>query len=276
VIVEGPLAEELREIADGRRAIPPTTARRHHFVPAFVLARFATPATRKGWLFQLDTKSGKPQRTTPDSTAFEKDLYSPGDDDSSVGFQVEALFSIVERHASAAIRRLIESPQAPLSIEDRQTLSYFLAFQYSRSPVSIEWARATGTAIFGLQLAIRAGDAVGFAREFRENFNADATDAEVEEVRSAVFELLRSGRLEIPNANGETLTIILSTADEVANVVLNLRWRLFHSAEAEFITSDRPLAVYDPSPRFPWSGQAWTSSPDSLSAPGENWTTCAG
>jgi hypothetical protein len=212
VIVEGPLAHELREIAEGTRTVPQTTARRHHFVPAFVLARFATPPIRKGWLFQLDTDSGKPQRTTPDSTAFEKDLYAQASDNEG-GFSIEALFAIVERHASAAVQRLTSSVGADVSPEDRQTLSYFLAFQYNRSPVSIAWTMATGKAIFGMVLAMRAGDAVGFAREFRENFNADASDAEIEDVREQVHELIRSGRLDVPDAKGQVFSIALSIAD---------------------------------------------------------------
>jgi hypothetical protein len=31
--IEGPLTRELREIGDGKRDFPKTTARRHHFVP---------------------------------------------------------------------------------------------------------------------------------------------------------------------------------------------------------------------------------------------------
>jgi hypothetical protein len=35
--------------------------------------------------------------------------------------------------------------------------------------------------------------------------------------------------------------------------------------EAEFITSDRPVSMVDRSPRYPWSGNAWMSSPGAIS-----------
>jgi len=77
--METDLSFELREIAEGTRPFPETTARRHHFVPAFSLACFAEPTgERKGRLFQLDVASGKPQRTSPDDAAFEIDLYTYG------------------------------------------------------------------------------------------------------------------------------------------------------------------------------------------------------
>ncbi len=75
--VGGPLARELLEIAQRSRDMPATTTRRHHYVPAFLLARFAEPAgDRRGWLYQLDTSTGEPQKTTPDAACFERDLYA--------------------------------------------------------------------------------------------------------------------------------------------------------------------------------------------------------
>jgi len=154
--VEGPLARELRDIADGNRDFPETTARRHHYVPAFLLARFADPVgDRRGWMYQLDTSTGKPQKTTPNSACFERDLYSQtvGDGRDNT---IEALFSIVEKHAASAIERLIADP-LKLTAEDRETLSYFLAFQFSRTPASLEQRRAMAdalmTALFGMHFA---------------------------------------------------------------------------------------------------------------------------
>jgi uncharacterized protein DUF4238 len=132
MMVVGPLAQELAEIGDGKQAFPTTTARRHHFVPAFLLARFAEPATRKGFLFQLDVATGKPQRTTPDSTAYEDYLYATGPDDDRE-LVMEVFFSIVEKHAAAAVDRLLKDPIA-LTDEDRQTLSYSSRFSTSGHP----------------------------------------------------------------------------------------------------------------------------------------------
>lgn len=39
-------------------------------------------------------------------------------------------------------------------------------------------------------------------------------------------------------------------------------WTLLTNDNGSFVTSDRGLAMLDPSPQFPWSGAAWGSSPD--------------
>jgi hypothetical protein len=74
--VDGPLIEELREYVESGTDLPQTAARRHHFVPAFLLGRFSDqPGNRRAWLRQLDTSTGRPGRTTPDSACFRPHLY---------------------------------------------------------------------------------------------------------------------------------------------------------------------------------------------------------
>ena len=41
-----------------------------------------------------------------------------------------------------------------------------------------------------------------------------------------------------------------------------MRWAVLRARDGEFVTSDRAVAMHDPSPRYPWSAQAWGSSPD--------------
>src|ERR1700721_2779820 len=97
--LEGPLVSHPREIAEGERAFPSTTARRHHFVPSFALARFATPPKREGVLFAMDTASGKPDKTTPDHSAFVEELYSQ-ETEAGTDRWLEAFLAVVENYAA--------------------------------------------------------------------------------------------------------------------------------------------------------------------------------
>jgi hypothetical protein len=53
---------------------------------------------------------------------------------------------------------------------------------------------------------------------------------------------------------------MLTTADGTAQAVYEMGWKVLVSEEIEFITSDHPLAMFDPTPPFPWTGSAWLSS----------------
>jgi hypothetical protein len=251
----------LLEIAEGKRDFPETRARRHHYVPAFLLAKFADPVgDRRGWIYQLDTSTGKPQKTTPNSACFERDLYGQTVEDGRDN-AIEAFFSIVEKHAAPAIERLIADP-LKLTAEDRETLSYFLALQFSRTPVALEqkrgFAKAMTTALFGMRFA----DPVEFARVYREKIDAEATVEEIESLRADMRLALEEGRSAIDDAKLQGLQLMLRTADAVAERVHQLWWTVIEAEAGWFVTSDRALAMHDPTPRFQWSGHAWISSPN--------------
>ena len=260
VQVQGPLARELREMIDGKRDFPATAARRHHFVPAFVLAQFAMPrGDRRGFLFQLDTASGKPQKTTPNDTAFEKDLYVRETEDGR-DLVLESFFSVVEKHASAAFMRLMDNPLA-ISDDDRQTIAYFLAFQYTRTPVAIDHTSAWSQAMMELVFGVHIANPIAFREIYREAIG-EATDEEIEVVRRDITARLERGEIVIRNPKAQAFKLMLGTADHTATVIANLQWTVLQADEDEFVTSDRPLALHDPTPKFPWSGHAWVSSPN--------------
>jgi hypothetical protein len=48
-----PFLQHLRDIAEGKKRMPDAQARNQHYVPSFLLARWATPQTRDGRLFSL-------------------------------------------------------------------------------------------------------------------------------------------------------------------------------------------------------------------------------
>src|SRR5262245_44960967 len=121
--IEGPLVRELRQIGAGKRAFPKTDARRHHYVPAFLLAQFAEPrGDRRSFMAQIDVSSGRPQKTTPNDACFAKDLYAQNVE-SGRDNTLEAFFAVIERHSAPAIQRLLDDPLAQTP-EDRETLSY--------------------------------------------------------------------------------------------------------------------------------------------------------
>ncbi len=164
--VEGPLVKHLREIAEGKRPVPTTKARRHHFVPSFALSKFATPQKRDGVLFQLDTKSGQPKKTTPEKSCFVEELYTQEDETGTQDRVLEAFFSVVENYAAQAFERFLGDP-TKLSDADRQTLAYYLSFQYQRTPVVLEHSAQTQQAMMAVMVGLQSADAESFRERHR-------------------------------------------------------------------------------------------------------------
>jgi hypothetical protein len=257
--VEGPLAKHLREIAEGTRAVPKTKARRHHFVPSFALSKFATPQKRDGVLFQLDTKTGQPKKMTPDQSCFVEELYTQEDDTGTQDRVLEAFFSIVENYAAQALGRFLADP-FELTDEDRQTIAYYLAFQYQRTPVVLEHSAKTQQAMMAIVMGLQFANAERFKAKHREIFKNEASDEEIEQLRQRTLELLKSGEIADDKPELAAFQMMLRTADIVASVIASMTWGLVEAKEDAFVTSDRALAMHDPKPKAPWSGHALQSS----------------
>jgi hypothetical protein len=257
-----PLFKHLSEIVDGTRAKPTTAARRHHYVPSFLLARWANPLKRDGVLFSLDIASNKATQTTPDRSAFARDLYAqPGPldaaDDPNLVF--EAFLSIVEGYAADPLKALAKAPST-LDDQDRATLAYFIALQQGRTPPGLAQhrmnAQAAADAVTGAALL----DRDKFARHFRERLSAEATDQELEAVRRQQLEAFEQGRLRPSMGPQVALAALLGVVADIAGVVASMQWTVLQASGAEFVACDRGMAMFDPTPRYPWTGNAWQSS----------------
>ena len=259
--VEGPLAKHLRDIAEGKRPMPTTRARRHHFVPSFALSKFATPQKRDGVLFRLDTKTGQPRKTTPDKSCFIEELYTHEDDTGAQDRVLEAFFSVVENYAAQALERFLADPMG-LGDEDRQTIAYYLGFQYQRTPVALQHSAQTQQAMMAVMMGLQFAHAESFRERHREMFKDDnKTDEEIEELRVKTMAMLKAGEITFDNPELAAFQMMMRTSDVVASSIANLSWLLLEAKADEFVTCDRALAMHDPTPKFPWSGHALISSP---------------
>jgi hypothetical protein len=254
---------ELRSIVEGTRALPATTARRHHFVPAFALAQFGDPpGHRKAQLFQLDVQTSQTQRTSPDDAAFERELYTYGPAEERVN-KMESFLSIVEKHAARALATLRENPER-LTPQDRETIAYFLAFQEGRTPTGIARREQMQQASMELQFGVELATPEGFRKLHRERVGGDATPDEIEAQRLRMQAQLEGGKVTHEEPRGMAIKLMLETVHDVAQTVYQLDWIVLEATGAEFVTSDRAIGMDDPTLEFPWCGHAWASSPNAV------------
>lgn len=114
----------------------PVGRRRHHYVPRFILDRFANT---DGMLFVHDRqRPGEVRPQSPKDTFVEKHLYSTKERDGTRDRSLEILFCDLEGEVAPVVAKLIASARnraAPaLTNEERQIWDFYLSIQWRRVP----------------------------------------------------------------------------------------------------------------------------------------------
>jgi hypothetical protein len=117
-------------------------AKRHHFVPHFLLRGFALEHNGNDRLFQMETASrGARRRVDLGTAASRRRLYTAIDEDGEPSNRNEGYLALVESHAAPVLRQLMDNPES-LSPAERATISFFVALQTMRTPAAAQQGRA--------------------------------------------------------------------------------------------------------------------------------------
>jgi len=252
-----PLFAHMEKLATGEATLRDSSAKRHHFLPQMLLRRFLPPGGDR--LHQLSTKRGANNPIAVDKAASRRRLYSLLADDEARDDTVETFLSIVEDHAASAIERLLADPTS-LAPGDRATLAYFLALQEGRTPGAMDHAGQAADMVARLLLTDFATDPDRFADQYEELFG-EGTDDEVEALRTQVVAALQSGEMSLAAPERVGLSLAFEVAGPRTVTLMSMRWRVLVPADGEFITSDRGVAIHDPTPLLPFVTPSVMSSP---------------
>jgi hypothetical protein len=257
---EPPFLRHLRKLVEAGASLPQTAALRHHYVPSFLLARWATPQKREGKLAALAVATGNAAMTRPDDVAFVPELYTLNGDDGRLDRKIETFMSVIEQYAADPIKRLGRAPQS-ISEEDRWTVAFFIALQQGRTPSGLELHRRFIEFAAKEWLRLRHAwysDFDAGATVYRRKHGAESSDEDIRAFAEAQKPALPDpdGPMQtIPEAAFQSLTLNVS---QIARTVASLDWTLLTSDE-EFIENDRGLAMWDPN--LPATrGNMWESS----------------
>jgi len=99
-----------------------------------------------------------------------------------------------------------------------------------------------------------------FARRYRTVYG-DAPDDKIAEYRDDILLALKENRIELADPRAHAFGLNFRAAGVIAPAAYAMRWSLLQRPGA-FITSDRGLAMHDPTPPLPWTSHAWLSSPN--------------
>jgi Protein of unknown function (DUF4238) len=256
-----PLFQELERInSEEEPSYFESQAKRQHFIPRLMLKRFGREIDGKVFIFQLDVKTGAPRRVQIEDAASRRYFYALKNEDGTRNNRLEGFFALVEQYAAPALKRFLDSPE-DIADHDRATLSFFFALLDPRTPGGGTQAEQVSNASMRMLLANNLADPKVFANSYRHLFG-DESDEEIETFRQRTMKMLETGEIAFSDPRGRALQLGISTASAVATVVFQMTWTLLRRPNAGFVTSDRGLAMYDSGRKYPWSGEAWGSSPE--------------
>lgn len=257
-----PLMTALQEMAVSNdfSRLERNEAKRHHFLPQFLLRGFAHAHQGKDCLFQIETASRRaPLRVDMRTAASRHRLYTATDEDGRASNRHEGYLAFVETHAAPALRRVISDP-ASLSPGDRATIAFFVALQTMRTPVAAEQVTAIANAALKTASSEFFSDRQAFADRYRERFDNGATEAEIERFRQKTLDQIRVGQVRLNGRDGAAFAAGFQHAVKNAPMLVAFHWTLLRASSGGLITSDRGYAIHDPNPPYPWASQGLLSS----------------
>jgi hypothetical protein len=253
------------ESADGRseRLTPIDAAmsgtKRQHFVPKFLLRRFALSDGRwEGHVFRLAVAGGAARPAVPRTEAAKNRYYDLPEE--LVGdFQPETVLARIESGAAAALRRLEDGDA--LRDEDVGRLAYFVAVQTNRTPQDRAEARFLDEFVAAQMQELRFSareQAVAFLRAQQP----ELTDDEAEAERTRILDDLNSGKLRFESTAEREVASMFLGLNEAAEQILNgCDFELVEfEGPVELVLPDTGYSRYDPHPRVPGTGSGFVGT----------------
>lgn len=150
--------------------------RRHHTVPRFYLEGFA----REGQIGTVELPGDRRfVQATRDATAI-TDFYTVRDEDGNPDDALEKVLSEVEGQVHPLLRRVITDNEWPLKGEERDTLAWWFALQYTRGPDFRAGMEQIAAVVTKLELGIEGPESL--QQRARERLGRDLDDAELAEM----------------------------------------------------------------------------------------------
>lgn len=219
-----------------------STARRHHFVPQAYLARFTDSGTKDGYLFAIETDSGRAFRTTPRNVAVEQDFNRIDAEGYPPDF-IENALAPLEQAAVEAIGRTISSGTFP-SDEDYSAILYLLGLLFVRNPQlrkSFNTARAHSAQIVASVLVSK--------KEIYEHHVKKTKDSGEEMPDSVSYEdvkrFVEDGDFDIEFHPQSNLRVEFNALEKMLHILHERDWSLIVAPPdgPEFICCDHPVAL---------------------------------
>lgn len=237
------------------------TTKRHHYVPRFLLARFAEAGSGDNPLiWKLSKETGRSQRTGVNNETVVSHYYRVDTVIEGLQRSPEEALSMIEDKAAGVIGNLVG--KMGIGLQERGELAMFLAAQHARTPMGREWnafAYEQASQMWAMKSLL---DPDHVRKVVKGQYGLE-TDEQVEEWRNQTIGELDRGDLQLRATRDREVMLVFQSVQIAAPVIADrMSWTgLFASGRKGFILADHPLTIVDES-AAPGVGVGWLSSAD--------------
>lgn len=238
--------------------------KRHHYLPQFLLRRFAsTDGDSPGLVWRGDPASERVLQVAPKHEAAKRHYYKLPAEIEVPGMSAEDVLQRVESAAAAAIIKFERS--RTVDIGDRHALALFLMLQHRRTPAGRRELRFMDETFGKLELEVRLSNPNAAAAALA----ADGVEPSAEEIKSwqqAMLAKLSAGEIVVESTPEREIGLMFSHLDKIAPMLVEeFDWRflIIPPEHGEVVLPDVGVTMYDPTPKFATSGTGLKSSPNS-------------
>jgi hypothetical protein len=233
--------------------------KRQHYVPSFVLRRFAIPSERRTLVARLDKATREIACRNPVNEAVRSRYYRIVHDDGTIDDTADDVLDRIEDKAAPVVERLAR-PDSELTVEELVALAWFVATLKHRTPEGREELHEMDKRFAELDFEARLADRAHWHRVTRKHFD---DDADCERWRRRLLADLRSGDIVFPRDERREVGLMFTSVEHiVAALMEKMRWVVLRTPPGRsFILGDHPVAHHDPTPKVQGAGAGWLSSP---------------
>jgi hypothetical protein len=214
-----------------------------HFVTASYLAGFTPDGNRNSQLYIYERNGERIFRAIPDEVAKRRNYYSIPMKSGEFDDRVDVMITALEGQAMPSLKKLI-ARDYQLVVFERALLAHLIAFQEFRTPWARENFQKIQLRITEQQMKV-AANAPGYFERLFEQLKAEGK-LEASATPDGVRDALRNDRIRLkanPHAGIDTM---VSTAQAIGNIYVQMRWVVLHSKGQDFLTSDTPVIRRNP------------------------------
>ncbi len=223
-----------------------SNAKRHHYVPEFLLRRFSTnPAEEHPQIYRLDVKTGAISKlSTLNCAVIQHYNRLSAASGLPAGF-AEAMLSYAESRAIPLVEKLLHGEI--LDLQERVEFSIFLMAQQMRTPRGREWLRFGQDQAAKFWVLKQLYENRDITKEhLREDLGREPTEDEIDESIRQTAEPLERDELRVSTGQDMEILGMFTPAPDLIPLIGEMNWILLEASGGQsFILSDDPLVRLD-------------------------------
>ncbi len=215
-------------------------AKRHHYVPKFLIDQFIDPEDGQIWTYDIEEK--RSFKTSPINCSVMKHYYSFENEDGTKDDRIEKWLADIEGRAASIILK-IKKGSFNLTVDELEILIYFVCLLEFRNPSFRNSVHKFKEYTWRIITSMLASDK-NLLKTYLKKYEKETGDGDIGKLQELIAD---ESSYKIEAHPNSSLELIIDMNNSIYNLIRQMNW-LFVIAprNASFILSDHPFSIVNP------------------------------